>query len=63
MDVCTTILVPSKDILIEGSNGLVQLKPPFSDEIGYSPIPVTLLSFKRRDGQVLLLHDFKMRVT
>jgi hormone-sensitive lipase len=52
VDVSECIEVPAKDISVLSSltGESVQIRPPFSD-LGYKPVPLTLISFKHRDGQ------------
>ena len=51
METAVEMKIPAKDLTLEGERGTVTLHPPFSD-IGYSPIPVKLLSCRRKEGQV-----------
>lgn len=36
----------------QGSKGRVTIQPPFSEQLGYRPIPLLLVSHKWREGQV-----------
>ena len=48
---CSVSSSPYETDILQGSHGEVTLSPPFSD-LGYRPIPLLLISYKWRTGQV-----------
>ena len=42
-------------VSLQGTKGKVTLTPPFSEQLGYRPIPLLFISNKWRDGQVWLV--------
>jgi hormone-sensitive lipase len=51
VEISHSLEVPAKNIVMEGSKGQVTLTPPFSEQLGYRPIPLLLVSHKWRSGQ------------
>ena len=49
---CTLFMPISAGACEQGSKGEVTMTPPFSEQLGYRPIPLLLVSHKWRQGQV-----------
>jgi hypothetical protein len=56
VEISHSLEVPAKNIVMEGTKGKVTLTPPFSEQLGYRPIPLLLISNKWRDGQVYTVY-------
>ncbi|CAI8049801.1 Hormone-sensitive lipase [Geodia barretti] len=51
VEISHSLEIPAKNIVMEGTKGKVTLTPPFSEQLGYRPIPLLFISNKWRDGQ------------
>ena len=49
-------------VFLQGPKGKVTLTPPFSEQLGYRPIPLLLVSHKWRGGQVCM-YTWKLNFT